>query len=522
MQPFQISTDFDVVDKLYDITPEIRLLIKKLQSEVTTNGNAFTLIELNKLIAAYPHIPQFKNLLSILYSKLGNNAEAFNINDRILDEFPDYLYAKINKARQLILEGDFEQALDILKYSIDELYPKRKIFHVTEVASHNDVVIDCLVHSGSFEEAEELLEVYKQVASKFEYLEKKKFILEAKLRAFEESIKHLTSAPKMDDIGKNMPPQTDIAPIFNHQIINVLYHYGFEIQQDILEQILALPRKPLIEDLHKVLQDALVRLDYFHEQDESFETKAFPLHALLILGELEDEESLDKVFDFLSYKYEKCVYYWLGDLLFEEMWQPLYQMGKNQLPKFKEQMLRPDISEYVKSTYATALKEIALHQPEKRKEVVEIFREILTHHINNENQSEADFSFCSMLVADCAEGNFQELLPEIKAAYKAGLIDDTFIGEFKVIEKEIKNSSYLKKQEIQPLEKLYPVLLEEWQVEDEQTFDDDEFDEEDSDEDFIDNNYTYEPPHINPEPKIGRNDPCICGSGKKYKKCCME
>ncbi|MFV9631495.1 MAG: SEC-C metal-binding domain-containing protein [Methanosarcinales archaeon] len=23
------------------------------------------------------------------------------------------------------------------------------------------------------------------------------------------------------------------------------------------------------------------------------------------------------------------------------------------------------------------------------------------------------------------------------------------------------------------------------------------------------------------ETKIGRNDPCPCGSGKKYKKCCM-
>lgn len=24
------------------------------------------------------------------------------------------------------------------------------------------------------------------------------------------------------------------------------------------------------------------------------------------------------------------------------------------------------------------------------------------------------------------------------------------------------------------------------------------------------------------EPKIGRNDPCVCGSGKKYKKCCGQ
>ena len=26
----------------------------------------------------------------------------------------------------------------------------------------------------------------------------------------------------------------------------------------------------------------------------------------------------------------------------------------------------------------------------------------------------------------------------------------------------------------------------------------------------------------NTEPKVGRNDPCPCGSGKKYKKCCAK
>jgi len=27
-------------------------------------------------------------------------------------------------------------------------------------------------------------------------------------------------------------------------------------------------------------------------------------------------------------------------------------------------------------------------------------------------------------------------------------------------------------------------------------------------------------PYVRSEPKIGRNDPCPCGSGKKYKRCC--
>ena len=29
-------------------------------------------------------------------------------------------------------------------------------------------------------------------------------------------------------------------------------------------------------------------------------------------------------------------------------------------------------------------------------------------------------------------------------------------------------------------------------------------------------------PYVREEPRVGRNDPCPCGSGKKYKKCCMN
>ena len=32
---------------------------------------------------------------------------------------------------------------------------------------------------------------------------------------------------------------------------------------------------------------------------------------------------------------------------------------------------------------------------------------------------------------------------------------------------------------------------------------------------------TSETPYVNPLRDVGRNDPCPCGSGKKYKKCCL-
>jgi uncharacterized protein YecA (UPF0149 family) len=40
-----------------------------------------------------------------------------------------------------------------------------------------------------------------------------------------------------------------------------------------------------------------------------------------------------------------------------------------------------------------------------------------------------------------------------------------------------------------------------------------------SDEDFAQRIASGEKPYIAP-PKVGRNEPCPCGSGRKFKKCC--
>jgi SEC-C motif-containing protein len=37
---------------------------------------------------------------------------------------------------------------------------------------------------------------------------------------------------------------------------------------------------------------------------------------------------------------------------------------------------------------------------------------------------------------------------------------------------------------------------------------------------FVNGEKVSAPPVRRTAPKVGRNDPCVCGSGKKYKKCC--
>jgi len=47
-----------------------------------------------------------------------------------------------------------------------------------------------------------------------------------------------------------------------------------------------------------------------------------------------------------------------------------------------------------------------------------------------------------------------------------------------------------------------------------------EFQKENGDWYFVDGKLQKALPVVRLEPKLGRNDPCSCGSGKKFKKCC--
>jgi hypothetical protein len=54
-------------------------------------------------------------------------------------------------------------------------------------------------------------------------------------------------------------------------------------------------------------------------------------------------------------------------------------------------------------------------------------------------------------------------------------------------------------------------------------FEDDDYDEEDYDlDDEVEDELEEEPPPPATRQKTGRNDPCPCGSGKKFKKCCLR
>jgi preprotein translocase subunit SecA len=90
-------------------------------------------------------------------------------------------------------------------------------------------------------------------------------------------------------------------------------------------------------------------------------------------------------------------------------------------------------------------------------------------------------------------------MPAIRAAFAADQVDWTVSGDLE----DVELGMGLRTQRDTPRPDYQQVMD-----------DDDEFEDDEDDGSLVEQ-------VIRTEPKIGRNDPCPCGSGKKYKKCCM-
>lgn len=321
--------------------------------------------------------------------------------------------------------------------------------------------------------------------------------------------------------GQKFPVQTTIAPTFNHNEIHWLYEYDCEISEDKIDAILALPRATLIKDLETVLRDAANRYDYFLESDFDSEKPFFPIHAIFFLTELKATESLATILEFLSYQ-ETFIQFWLDDFLCQEVWYCFFVLGKDQLPMLKNFLLQPNTYTFCKSEVSVAFQQMSIHYPELQNDLYLIYKEVYEKlaAASNEDNLE-DETFLGLSIHDAFKCNFKDLLPLIKDLFDKDYIDESICGDYADVVTDFEDENYVPdKRKIKKLKELYTEIVNDWQPHDHQpihTNIDDAFD----DYELIDEDEPTLLP-IRTEPKIGRNDPCPCESGKKYKKCCLK
>ena len=314
-------------------------------------------------------------------------------------------------------------------------------------------------------------------------------------------------------------------PKFNHPEVSVFYEQDLSIPKEKVAAILELPRATLIEDMETILLDTIERKEFFKNYPDKDKWWATPKHALWVLTELKAEEAFPSILKIL-YQEDDYNDVYFGDFATEQFWEVIYHLGGNQLEALKKRVLASGgwLNRGLPS--ATA-EQIALHQPARRSEIIDWYRSILDTFLAMEDGDPAlDGEITSWLVIDLIHIQAAELLPQIKALSERGLVYDGFAGDMKSIEKDIvKPVPFSRKRKLKT--SIFERYEDAMQWHGYRMKYDEAYKEKNTykPKDTDSSSYRSSKPvgTIKREgKKVGRNEPCPCGSGKKYKKCCLN
>ncbi len=519
---YTITDDPELFNEISQTPADLMDQMAKIHRKAIKGGQK-NIDYLIRKIKEYPNVPQLKNYLSVALMNTGHEEKAYEVNDRILEEHPDYLFGIMNKAREYRDKGDYHKMPEVLgkQMELKALCPNRQLFHVSEVVAFYFETIRYYTAVGDIESAQSRLDMLRDIAPDHDDVRKGEYlVLEATLESARENItaeERARITPEFSSYDASV--QTDQPPEFTHKLIHELYTADYGIDREVLAGILAMPRESLIDDLRKVLRDSICRFEYFKEMMDEGEIEPHqtfsPFHAVSLLGELEAGEAINDILDTLR-QGEDFADFWYGDFLLEVFWQPLYKLVDNNLDVLGDFMLEPGVYTYAKSTVSKAVIQYYFRHPDKRDQIKEWYKGVLLHFLTWGKENLTDTDLMGFVVSDVIDGNFRELIPAIDGLYEAGCVNESICGSLKDVHKAFgKRGFSFYKMKVLSIYDLYDYLEKNW------SRPTDDLSEKDSVSEFVPEDEPVDRPFIK-EPKVGRNDPCPCGSGKKYKKCCMR
>jgi len=318
-------------------------------------------------------------------------------------------------------------------------------------------------------------------------------------------------------------------PDFNHPEVRVFYEYDLSIPKEKVEAILQLPRETLIEDMETMIMETIDRDKYFRDMDDEDHWWSFHFHALWVLTELKATEALPTLLKLLKQDNDYS-WFWWGDHTTEGLWEAYYHLGNNKLDELKEALLAPEGNWVFRIIPSTVAEQVYLYQPERQQEILDWYDSVLDDFLAMEDENDAlDGEVVSSVMVNLIHIQADKLLPKIKALFEKGYVYDGIVGDMESVRADIKNPKYGRIHKRELPQSIYD------RYEDAMTWA--------SYQQKYNKDYgkkrrsTYSsgasllPPSISTSTsetvrregeKIGRNDPCPCGSGKKYKKCHMN
>lgn len=235
----------------------------------------------------------------------------------------------------------------------------------------------------------------------------------------------------------------------------------------------------------KTLIEMLVDKNLNEADSESMEIWA-PVHAWRALGQLKSVESIPNLLQQLDPD---------DDWSHTEIPQILSMIGPPAIPALSDFLLDTSKDPFARASISNALGNIATTYPQSREVCVTAIGEQLKRF---ENETPSLNALLIWTLTDLKSHDYHDT---IQQAFEANQVDETVCGDWE----DVQITLGLLKERITPkrnyMREKYPeigTLM-----------------------DTLDKQLDLGPLAAKPK-KIGRNDPCPCGSGKKYKKCCLN
>lgn len=241
-----------------------------------------------------------------------------------------------------------------------------------------------------------------------------------------------------------------------------------------------------VPDLIRILDDPTVYGSEFND------TAMAPIHAWRILAELKATEAVPTLISML-HRIDDEDDEWIG----EEFPNVFSKIGTVSLEPLESYARNPRKGEFARICTFRAISRIGVDHPAQRAKCVETLTDILQAYEIN------DLSINAFLISALSDLNAMESFDVVRAAYEKDRVELSVQGDVDLAEYYFRT-----RPEDRPFAGMMAEerlnKLRQWST-----------------------SHPFEPAKIVEKsrpivsgPKIGRNDPCRCGSGRKYKKCC--
>jgi HEAT repeat protein len=226
--------------------------------------------------------------------------------------------------------------------------------------------------------------------------------------------------------------------------------------------------------------------DDLHWADSEGDEVWAPVHAWRALGQLRAESAIEPLLQLLDRIDDDG-----DDWVQTDLPQVFGMIGPAVIPGLRDFIADAEHGEWARITAGEGLVKIVKQFPESRDQVIAILTERL-------RQFDEERVINAYLVNDLCDLKAAESAPVIEQAFAADVVDLSVLGDWEeaqillglLKERETPAPNFFE-LEFGPLAYFGPRGRE-----------------------------TVQPAKLHSQPKIGRNEPCPCGSGRKYKRCC--